>query len=219
MGVLLMAMTIGGLILAAILFAVAIYTKKIWLSSFVFGGVVVWFMFYFAMLSGFSVVSEEKNLGLNEPKQYCGFYLDCHMHAAVTSITTAKSIGNKIADGEFYIVRVKVSSNAKAATLGLNTVDAHVVDGEGRRYDRDIDAESGLSPQPGFEEPVSPFESFEKEIVFDLPAGIRNPRLDIREGQGIERMIQALLVGDEDSVFHKRTYFSLAEPAPSVAVK
>lgn len=219
MGVLLMLMTIGGLVVAAILFAISIYMKKTWLRNFVFGGVAVWFVFYFAMLIGYSATSEEKDLAINQPKEFCGFYLDCHMHAAVTGIRTAKSIGDKTANGKFYVVKVKIFSDAKAATLGLITVDAHVVDNAGQKYDRDTAAESNLSPQPDFEKPISPVESFEKEIVFDLPDGVQNPRLDIREGYGIDHAIEAVLVGDEDSILHKRTYFKLENSAQTAAVQ
>lgn len=219
MGVLLMLMTIGGLVVAAILFAISVFTKKIWLRNFVFGGVAVWFVFYFAMLVGFSVTSKEKDLVRNEPKEFCGFYLDCHMHTSVTEVRTAKTIGNKTASGEFYIVKVKVFSDAKAATIGLLTVDAHVVDKAGQTYDRDRSAESNLLPQPDFEKPISPVESFEKEIVFDLPDGIQNPRLDIREGYGIDHVIETVLVDDEDSILHGRNYFVLTESAQTAAVK
>ena len=219
MGVILMAMTIGGLFGAAVLFAISIYTKKTWLRNFVFGGVAVWFVFYFAMLFGFSITSKEKDLALNEPKEFCGFYLDCHMHTSVTAVSKTKTIGNKTANGEFYIVKVKVFSNAKRATLGLVTVDTHVVDSAGQTYYRDHDAESQLPSQPDFEKPVSPVESFDKEIVFDLPENIENPRLDIREGYGFEHAIEAVLVDDEDSIFHKRIYFKLVEPAQTAAVQ
>src|SRR5258706_12180465 len=108
MGVLLMLMTIGGLIVAAVMLVISVATGKAWLRKFVFGGVAIWFVFYLAMLFGFSLSSQEKDLGLNEAKEYCGFYLDCHMHTAVTNVRTAKMIGNQTANGEFYIVKVKV---------------------------------------------------------------------------------------------------------------
>ncbi|MEP6705652.1 MAG: hypothetical protein ABJB34_12665, partial [Acidobacteriota bacterium] len=143
-----MLITIGGLIVAAVLFAPSVYIKKKWLRNFVFGGVAVWFAFYIAMLFGASAVSKEKDLALNQPKEFCGFYLDCHMHTAVTDVSKAKTIGNKTAAGEFYIVTVKVFSDAKAATLGLLTVDAHVVDVYDQKYTRDMNAETLLTPQP-----------------------------------------------------------------------
>ena len=147
MGVLLMLMTIGGLIVAGILFAVALYAGKVWLRNFVCEGVVVWFVFYFTMLFGYSFASSDRELALTEPKQFCGFYFDCHMHTAVTDVRIAKTIGNKTAAGEFYIVTLKVFSDAKAATLGLLTVDAHVVDAANQKYTRDTYAETALGPQ------------------------------------------------------------------------
>ena len=46
MGVLLMLMTIGGLIVAAVLLVIALIGKKKWLRNFVLGGVALWFVFY-----------------------------------------------------------------------------------------------------------------------------------------------------------------------------
>jgi len=206
MGILLMAMTIGGVLVAAVLLAVSIATRKTWLRNFVFGGVAVWFVFYFAMLIGFSLKSEERDLAQNEPKEFCGFYLDCHMHTAVTDVQRTKTIGNKTADGEFYIVKVKVFSDAKQATLGLSAVDAHVVDADAQTYARDTQAEKLLPSQPEFEQRISPTETFEKEIVFDLPVEIKNPRLDMNDGRSL---VETFLIDDEDSVLHKRSYFKL----------
>ncbi len=58
---LLMLMTIGGLVTAGVVIVVAVITKRTWLRNFVFGGVAVWFVFYVAMLFGFSLFSQEKN--------------------------------------------------------------------------------------------------------------------------------------------------------------
>ena len=214
-----MLLTIGGVIFAAILFPIAAFTQRSWLKKFVVGGVAVWFIFYFVMLVGFSFASEEKDLGFNEAKEYCGFYLDCHMHTSVTDVRTTKRIGDETAKGEFYVVKVKVFSNARAATLGLLTVDAHVVDAEDRHYTRDMHAEAQLEQQPEFETRIAPTESFEKEIVFDLPVDLKNPRLDMREGYGIDHAIEAVLIDDEDSILHKRSYFKLQEQNDSASVK
>jgi len=211
MGVFLMLMTIGGLIAAAILLAVAWLNESAWLKKFVIGSVAIWFVFYIAMLFGSSFASTEKTLSIGAAKEYCGFYFDCHMHAAVTNVTRAKTIGNKAAVGEFYIVTVKVFSNARRATLGLLTVDAHIKDAGGNLYTRDMDTESKLPSQPAFDQKVGPMGSYEKEIVFDLPVEVENPRLDIREGYGIDHVIEAALVDDEDSIFHKRNFFGLTE--------
>lgn len=219
MGVLLMLMSIGGLIAAGVLLVVSFLTNKAWLRNFVLGGVAVWFVFYAVMLVSASLKSNERTLALNEPKEFCGFYLDCHMHTAVSGVRKTKTIGDKTANGEFYVVKVKVFSNAKRATLGLVTVDAHVVDVNRRVYDRDMQAEAELGDQPPFDQQILPVESFEKEIVFDLPADAQYPRLDIKTGYLPERVIETFLIGDEDSIFHKRSYFKLEEQNQVAGVK
>ncbi len=141
------------------------------------------------------------------------------MHAAVKDVRTAKTIGNKTAKGEFHIVTVEIFSDAVRATLGLITVDTHIVDASKREYNRDIEAEAELPPPPDFEKQIGPEERFEKEIVFDLPVDVKGPRFDIREGHGIDRAIEAVLIGDEDSIFHARNYFQLLEQNDLAGVK
>ena len=209
MGVLMLLMTICGLALAVVLLVYAFWTRKNWLKTFVLGGVVIWLTGYAILLFASSFFSVERNLGLNEPKEFCGFYLDCHMHMAVTNVRKTKTIGDKTANGEFYVVKVKIFSDAKRATLGLNTVDAKVVDDQNNNFQRDAEAEAGLGEQPPFDRKISPVESFEKEIVFDLPANVKNPRLDIRQGYGIDHVIETILIDDEESIGHKRSYFKL----------
>ncbi len=219
MGILLMVMTIGGLVTAFILLVISIFTKMAWLRKFVFGAVAAWFVFYTILLFGTSLLSKEKTLALYEPKAFCGFYLDCHMHTTVTNVRKTKTIGDKTANGEFYVVKVKVFSDAKQAMLGLITVEARVVDEQNREFTRDEQAESQLGGQPPFEKKISPVESFEKEIVFDLPSDAKNPRLDVREGYGIDHVIETVLIGDEDSILHKRNYFKIQEQSQTASVK
>ncbi|MEZ5427566.1 MAG: hypothetical protein R2747_14955 [Pyrinomonadaceae bacterium] len=209
MGVLLMLMTIGGLGAAFILLVISFWKSWSWLRSFVLLSTAIWFVFYGVILFGMSFLSEERTLSLNEPKNYCGFYLDCHMHTAVTGVRKAKTLGDKEARGEFYIVSIRVFSDAKRASLGLADVDARVRDAAGNEFVRDPEAEANLSGQPPFDRRISPTESFVKEIVFDLPSDISGPRLDIREGNRIDRAIESVLIGDEDSLWHKRNYFKL----------
>lgn len=218
MGLLMILATIGGLILALILLIIAFCKKLDWLRNFVFGATAIWLAIYAVTLLTVSLMSQEKTLSFNEPKEFCGFYLDCHLHAAVTNLRIRKMLGDKIADGEFYIVTVKVSNDARRATLGLLTVEAKVVDDANQEFARDVDAEEYLGEQPPFETEVPPSENFERKIVFDLPETAQNPRLDIREGYGIDHLIEAVLIGDEDSIWHNRNYFTLAQQKQNVRV-
>ena len=103
MGVLLMLLTIGGVGLAIILLIAAWWTGKTWLTKFVFGAVGIWFLFYGAMLLGFSLMSKEANLSLNEPKAFCGFYLDCHVHTAVANLRRRSKSATKWRTANFIL--------------------------------------------------------------------------------------------------------------------
>ncbi|HEX8195152.1 MAG TPA: hypothetical protein VF571_02995 [Pyrinomonadaceae bacterium] len=206
MGVLLMLLTIGGLFLAILLMIVAGVTRQIWLAKFVFGAVGVWFAVYAVLLATVSFFSAEKTLNLNEPKAFCGFYLDCHIRAAVTDVRKTKTFGNKTADGEFYVVRVKIFSDARLADLGLQAPEFEVVDGNGSRFKRLANLEK---TEPSWDTKVPAGGSFEKEAVFDLPENVSNPRLDVSEGIGVDKVFEMFLIGDEDSLWHKRALFKL----------
>lgn len=222
MGVLLMLMTVGGLAAAVILLAVGLLTKKGWLTKFTLGAAAVWLVFYGVMLLGFSLSSAEKNLAISEAKEYCGFYLDCHMHTVVTGVRSVGTIGDQTAEGEFYIVNVTVFSDAKNPSVGLHLREpkAVVIDANGAKFTRNEAAESSLpTADVDLGQTIWNSSPIEKEIVFDLPVGVRGPRLDISEGWGIERYIEAALVDDEDSIFHARTFFKLQEQNIALGVK
>ena len=166
------------------------------------------------MLIGFSTASTEKALELNEPKQYCGFYLDCHMHTVVTNVRTAKQIGGRTANGEFYIVKLKVFSDARNPNLAFRLLEpkAEVISRRGSSYQRVIDVENLLpTSQVRLCQDIHGKETIEKEIVFDIPESAVELKLSVTEGYGIDKYIEAVLINDEDSIFHKRSYFKLQE--------
>jgi len=206
MGVIFIIMTIGGIIVAAFLLIIARATKKAWLKHFVFGGMTTWFAAYIFLLFCGSFFSVERTLGLNEPKEFCGFYFDCHLHTAVANVRRTKTLGDRTAEGEFYIIKVKVSSDARRAELGLHNPQFTVMDANNKKYGR---VEDLTVSENSFERKVPAGGAFEDEIVFDLPTDIQSPRLDITESTGMAKVIESVLIGDEDSIGHKRNYFNL----------
>jgi hypothetical protein len=194
MSVLMIAATIGGLISAMMLLVIALWTRQIWLTKFVLGATSIWFASYGAMLFGFSLLSEEKTLELIEAKAFRGFYLDCHSPAEATDVRKTKTFGDRTASGEFYTVKVKVLSDAE---------HAEDVTLSGNSFEREVPA--GVA--------------FEDEIVFDPPIDTRNLRLDIAEGIGTDKIIEAILIDDKDSVLQRRNYVNLEEQRQTVGVK
>ena len=212
MGVLMMLMTIGGIALAIILLSISFFTKKKWLRNFVFGGTVIWFAFYLIALLGFSLTSREKNLALNEPKEFCGFYLDCHLHTTVTNMRTAKTIGNQTANGTFLILNVKVFSDAKNPNIAFRLLEpkAQIEDEGGRIFSRIPNAENQLpTSNIQLNQDIKDKEIIEKEIVFDITEPTNKFKLLITEGYGVDKVIEAVLIDDEDSIFHQKAVFKI----------
>ncbi len=212
MGVIAVLLTIIVGIGLMVLFAFAVVTGRGGLRKIVAVGAFAWCLLYVVALLGFSASSTTKTIAINEPKAFCGFYLDCHLHAVVTGVRTSKSIGTLTADGEFRIVTLKVFSDARNPSIAMRMLEpsARVSDASGRIYDRRTEAEKLLpTAAVSLNQDVKTNEPFEKEIVFDLPENSDAPRLDISEGYGIDKFIEALLIDDEDSLGHKRELFSL----------
>lgn len=222
MGVLLMLMTLGGLVVAGILLIASLIMKKTWLAKFTAGGVAVWFVFYAVMLLGFSLTSEERVLGQNEAKEYCGFYLDCHMHTEVTSVRTAQQIGDAQAKGVFYIVGVRVFSDAKNENIGLRLIEpkARILMTDHSYIERDTAAESQLpTANVALDADIRNSQTIDKEIVFDVAKPSPDLKLLITEGYGIDKTIEHMLVGDEDSLMHAQTFFVLKPQSETASVK
>lgn len=222
MGVLLLLMTVGGLVAAGILLVIAIAGQRVWLTKFTLGGLAVWFAFYTAMLVGFSFASTEKVLALNEAKEYCGFYLDCHMHTVVTGVRAAEQIGDRGASGRFFIVNVKAFSDARNPAIAFRLLDpkARIVLANGEKIERDLDAEKLLpTAAVSLGADIKGRETLEKEIVFEVPAGVSEAKLLITEGYGIDKVIERFLIDDEDSFLHAQTFFKLPEQSAMPGVK
>jgi hypothetical protein len=222
MGVLLMLMTIGGLIVAGILLVASLVTKKAWLAKFTIGGAAIWFVFYVVMLLAFSLTSEERILGQNEAKEYCGFYLDCHMHTEVSSIRTAQRIGDQQAKGIFYIVGVHVFSDAKNPRIAMRLIEpkARILTPDRTYIQRDTAAEAFLpTANVDLGADIHSSQTIDKEIVFDVERPTSDDKLLITDGYAIDKVLEGMLVGDEDSLIHAQTFFALKPQTETANVR
>jgi hypothetical protein len=181
-------------------------------------GAAIWIAAYLLVLISVSAVSHAQVLGPGAEKRCCGFYLDCHLAASVDRVDTAQFIGGGSgerphlrADGTWWIVTVRVSSNARRARLALLEPRLTVVDDLGSEYPRAAAAERALGDTASLERKLGPGESLVRRVVFDLPRIVRRPRLQVTEGYWIDRLIELFLIGDEDSLLHGKTTFLLQE--------
>jgi hypothetical protein len=216
-GLLLLLITLIGLSFATAATLRALRVRKHTLAGRIVKGSLVWIGLYIGVLVATSLTSSPKVLGLNEEKRFCGFYLDCHLAVSVVNVSKTKTLGGPpsqaTAEGLYYVVSVKVSSNAVAAALLFHNPVATLLDEKGRKYDRSSDGEKALELTQGkgaqFSQSVEAGSSYIKELVFDIPPDAMAPRLLVTEGPWMERLIELFLIGDEDSLFHKKTTIRL----------
>jgi hypothetical protein len=160
---------------------------------------------YGALLLGTSLGSRERILARGETLRFCGFYLDCHLGLTVEGVDRRDTLQGVRARGEFYVVRLRVSSDARRATLRPTPPVFAVVDADGTHYPPAEHLDTGPRRMP----PLPAGGSHTMEVVFDLPREIREPRLRVRSTRGIERFLEAVLVGDDDSILHRPAVLAL----------
>ena len=221
MGAPLLAVTVLGLIAAAILTVISMARGRTRVARSIVLASALWAGAYGTLLIVTSLKSRERTLPLGETKRFCGFYLDCHMGVAVERVDTMSSIGPPSdelrAGGTFYVVTLRVSSDARQVPLHLEHPRAVIVDSEGFHHERSLEAEQKLaSALAELERPVQAGDSFTRAIVIDVPRGVREPRLYVSMGGPLDRALELAVIGDEDALLHARTFHAL-EPTSGVS--
>jgi hypothetical protein len=174
---------------------------------------------YLVLLLAFSLMSREKALAFGEEKHFCE--IDCHLAYSVTNVRETKTLGvqesEATAQGIFYVVTIKTrfdeTTISRTRGDGLLTPNSRVVtilDEEGNSYSPSTEGQralDGLQPGGGtpLDTPLRPGQSYTTDLVFDLPANIKNPELLMREGEFITHFI----IGHENSFWHGKTKFRL----------
>ncbi len=170
---------------------------------------------YGGLLAGFSIFSRDRTLASGEEKYFCE--LDCHLAYSVQKVQRLKSIGDTVANGEFYVVTVRgrfdetttvpwrprdvpVTPNPLAFSLVDKQGDVVGISSVGQKA---WEAAHGVSPS--LREPLRPGESMEATMVFDAAPAMSDPRLLASFGV----FPTQVLIGDENSLLHKKTYFAL----------
>jgi hypothetical protein len=163
---------------------------------------------YLGLLLGVSLTSHEITLPPGDRKSLCGFYLDCHVGFAVKGVHTEESGSDRL-----YLVDLEIQSDARRITMTPGPLDVALLDEGGRLYRRDPVAEARATGRPWrdnpFDESLPAGQAYIRTIAFRLPADARNPRLLVREGFWLDRLIETVLIGDDDSWLHPRTLMAL----------
>jgi len=102
----------------------------------------------------------------------------------VQSVDTAQTIGDsfsqKTAQGQYYILTVKIQNNGKD-TKTIDSSDFTVIDNQGRKYDYSTDGQTAMEMSSGatsfFLQQIQPSLSVTGKIVFDVPANATGLKL------------------------------------------
>jgi hypothetical protein len=174
---------------------------------------------YAALLLGASITSRDRVLSSGEKKYFCE--IDCHLAYSIERVVTAKALGppNRAAtaSGMFHVVSLKTwfdestvsSHRAREIPLYPNPRQVYVVDQDGRRFNPSETGQRAVADlgwsSTLLTRPLKVGESYVTQLVFDLPADIREPRLYV----GDSGPITSLLIGHEESPLHRKIWFRI----------
>ncbi len=185
-----------------------------WIGGF---GVLIVLLYAGVMLAD-SALSQERTLERGEKKYFCE--IDCHLAYSVEDVETSDALGPAQqplrATGRWHVIRLKtwfdpgtISPRRGDSPLTPNPRVAYVRDEAGRRYERSESAEAALAnagrPSTPLTQPLRPGESYETLLAFDLGKDSRLPRLYV----GDDDPISFLLIGHEQSPFHRKVWFRI----------
>jgi hypothetical protein len=156
---------------------------------------------YFGLLLGFSASSHDRALALGQEKYFCE--IDCHLAYAVVDVKSQVR-----GDSKHYVVTLRTRFDEttisprrpKDAPLLPSPREVRVIDSSGRSYEPVLTAGASLIM------PLRPGDSYNTEISFRIPKDASGLRLLI---QTIPAWPDRVLIGDENSWLHKKTYFAL----------
>lgn len=161
------------------------------------GGVV----FYFTLLLAFSIASRDTLLRPGEEKYFCE--IDCHLAYSVVGWKIVPAAGVN-----HYVVTVRTRFDAntisaqrpKSMPLYPGPREVKLVDSAGNDYPLAATAHTALST------PLTPGGSYLSDLDFEVPAQAREVLLLICTRPGWQDHV---LIGDENSWLHKKTFFQL----------
>jgi|SRR5579872_3952309 len=191
----------GGLLLAAGAVLIFLFARKPKFARTAGITIGVGAAVYLALLVGFSASSHSTTLAIGQEKYFCE--IDCHLAYSVADVKTSPDGGRTD-----YLVTLRTRfdertispSRPKDAPLMPSPREVQLVDDAGHEYAPVSSAGTALMT------PLTPGESYQTELEFQVPKDAAGLRLLIRTVPGWP---DHFVIGDENSWLHKKTYFAL----------
>ncbi len=205
--------TLGLTALLAVATVVLFFSRRAWARTTALA-IFVLLAGYGLLLGFFSWASYDRTVARGDEKFYCG--MDCHIAYSVRNVERMKSIGDVAASDEFCVITLRSHFDERTiapwrgnGALTPDPPDLELVDGSGREYPVSAEVqkawEAAHPPAHLLVDPLRPGESYETTWVFDVPADATSARLFA----GWRGFPSYVLIGDEASPGHGKTYFAL----------
>jgi hypothetical protein len=149
-------------------------------------GIIVAFLASVAALN-----RKNQTVGLNQEIQYDDFAF------SVLDTEQKFSLGQKQAQGVYYLVVLKIANHARRVDYTFNPASAILSDDQDREFHLSTEGQSTLESTQIREcdAPIPAGQSCVKHLVFDVPRDFRNPCLRISEGGAVGDVLDAIFYG------------------------
>lgn len=174
------------------------FARKPKFARIALGTIGVGTVIYLALLLGFSAGSRETDLARGQEKYFCE--IDCHLAYSVAD-ARMKPDGNYLVTLRTRFDETTTSPRRpKDATLTPSPREARLVDSAGHEY---APVSAGGTP---LLTPLKPTDSYTTQLEFNLPKAAIGLRLLLKTAP---QWPDYVVIGDENSWLHKKTYFVL----------
>jgi hypothetical protein len=205
--------TAGLTIVLAVATVVFFFTHRAW-AWYTLLAIAVLLAGYGLLMAAFSFTSYDRTVARGDEKFYCG--MDCHIAYSVRNVERTKTVGDVTANGEFYVVTLRSHFDERTIAPwrgnGALTPDPPtlvLVDGGGREHRVSAVGQKAWEVEHprthSLRDPLRPGESYETTWVFD----VRTEAESVRMFAGWDGFPSYLLIGDEASPGHRKTYLAL----------
>lgn len=205
--------TVGLSIALAVATIVLLFVRRKW-AAYPLLAIALLLAGYAVVLGAFSWASFDRIVARGDEKFSCA--LDCHIAYSVQNVERMKSIGDATAQGEFVVVTLRSHFDERTiapwrgnAPLTPAPPELALIDHGGHSYPVSPVGQKAWEvgypqPQPP-NTPLRPGESYQNTWVFEVPADAQTVRLFA----GWNGFPAYVLIGDEATPRHGRTYFAL----------
>ena len=163
----------------------------------------LWLIAYVLCMIVVSVLAPQRIL--DQSQERCFDEMCFSVSHVVTTETLGSGPTQQTAHGAYYIVAVQLRNASSRTAQKPDHPVFFLEDQQGARSTPSPAGQKAIGNEPTWDQRLQPGERQTRDVVFDVSAQTERPRLGIIEGTGPG----PLIIGDEQSLFHKQTQIQL----------